>query len=295
MVAYRRDTRRRSLLLLLLVTSLILVTVDSRGNGLIDSLRSAAREIMRPVQNVVDDAFAPVQDFFGGITDYGSLKEENARLKRDLAEAQGKLDRERAVGSEVGELEKLLDLPTIEDASGVAARVIGVAPGNFERTVQINKGTSKGVDVGQPVVGGNGLVGKVTEATPSSATVTLIDSPGFGIGVRLENSKERGLAEGRTGERDMRLNFLSKPNIRICAKQNETAPDQCIKKGEYVFTSATETGVFPPDIPVAKITKIEKKTGDIEPTITLRPLVDLDDLTYLKVLRLPEAPTASTG
>jgi rod shape-determining protein MreC len=294
MVAYRRDTRRRSLLLLLLVTSLILVTVDSRGNGVIDSLRSAAREIIRPVQSVVDGAFAPVQDFFGGITEYGSLKDENARLKRDLAEAQGKLDRERAVGSEVGELEKLLDLPTIEDATGVAARVIGLAPGNFERTVQINKGTSNGVDVGQPVVAGNGLVGKIVEATPSTATVLLIDSPAGGVGVRLENSNTVGLAEGRTGERDMRLNFLSNRRLRVCEK-DDPAPDTCVGKGEYVFTSATEGGAYPPDVPVAKVTKVEKKTGELEPTITLRPLVDLEDLTYLKVLRLREAPTASTG
>jgi rod shape-determining protein MreC len=294
MVAHQRDTRRRSLLLLLLATSLVLVTVDSRGNGLIDSFRGGARDVMSPVQSVVDDAFTPVSDLFGGITDYGSLRDENARLKRDLATAQGKLDRERAVGSEVGELEKLLDLPTIEDASGVAARVIGVSPGNFERTVQINKGTSKGVDVGQPVVAGNGLVGKVTAASSTTATVTLIDSPGFGIGVRLENSKERGLAEGRTGERDMRLNFLSNPSIRTCGK-DETVPETCIGKGEYVFTSAVENGAFPPDIPVAKITDIAKRQGDLEKTITLRPLVELDDLTYLKVLRLPEQSAASTG
>jgi cell shape-determining protein MreC len=45
---------------------------------------------------------------------------------------------------------------------------------------------------------------------------------------------------------------------------------------------------FPPDIPVAKVTKITKKTGELEPTISLAPIVNLDDLTYVKVLRWPE-------
>jgi len=289
MVVQRRDTRQRSVLFLAIFTSLLLVIIDSRGNGIVDTFRGMARDVIAPVQDVVDTAFTPVRDLFGGITDYGSLREENARLKRDLAEAQGKLDRERAVGSQVGELEKLLDLPTIEDATGVAARVIGGAPGNFERTVQINKGSGQGIDVGQPVVAGNGLIGKVTEASRNRATVTLIDSPGFGIGVRLESTQERGIAEGRTGDREMRLNFLSK----ILGKCGENAaPDTCITKGELVFTSAVEDAAFPPDIPVAKVTSVEKKTGELEPTIGLQPLVDLDDLTYLKVLRWPEPITS---
>jgi rod shape-determining protein MreC len=285
MVVYRRDARRRPVLLVVVLLSLVLVTVDSRGNGLIDSLRRTARDALQPVQSVVDSAFSPLRDAGEGITGFGAVKDENAQLKRRLAELEGRLLRERAVGSEVNELGKLLDLPTIQDATGVAARVIGGAPGNFERTVVINKGTSKGVDVGQPVVAGNGLVGKVTEASSTQATVTLLDSPGFGVGVRLENTNERGIAEGRTGEREMRLNFLSKL-LPACGK--DSSPDTCISDGELVFTSAVANAAFPPDIPVAKVTGIQKKTGELESTVSLRPLVNLNDITYVKVLRWPE-------
>jgi rod shape-determining protein MreC len=288
MAVYRRDARRRPVLLIVVLLSLVLVTVDSRGNGLVDSLRRVARDTLQPVQSVVDSAFSPLRDASNGITGYGAVKDENALLKRRLAELQGRLLRERAVGSEVNELGKLLDLPTIQDATGVAARVIGGAPGNFERTVVINKGTSKGVDVGQPVVAGNGLVGKVTEASGTQATVTLLDSPGFGVGVRLENTNERGIAEGRTGEREMRLNFLSK---LLPACEKDSSPDTCISDGELVFTSAVANAAFPPDIPVAKVTGIQKKTGELESTVSLRPLVNLNDITYVKVLRWPE-PTS---
>jgi rod shape-determining protein MreC len=285
MAVYRRDARRRPVLLILVVLALVLVTLDSRGNGLIDSFRRLSRDALAPVQSVVDSAFTPVRNGIDGITGYGSVKDENALLKKRVADLEGRLLRERAVGSEVNELGKLLDLPTIQDATGVAARVISGAPGNFERTVVINKGTAKGVDVGQPVVAGNGLVGKITESASDESTVTLIDSPGFGVGVRLEHSNERGIAEGRTGEREMRLNFLTK----ILAECGENSPvDTCISKGEVVFTSASEAAAFPPDIPVAKVTGITKKIGDLESTVTLRPLVDLNDLAYVKVLRWPE-------
>jgi rod shape-determining protein MreC len=285
MVVYRRDARRRPVLLLVVILSLVLVTLDSRGNGFIDTFRRLSRDALQPVQSVVDSAFSPVRNGLEGITGYGSVKDENALLKKRVAALEGRLLRERAVGSEVNELGKLLDLPTIQDATGVAARVISGAPGNFERTVVINKGVSKGIDVGQPVVAGNGLVGKVTQASANEATVTLIDSPGFGVGVRLENSNERGIAEGRTGERDMRLNFLTKI-LGEC--EENSPPDTCIGKGELVFTSASEAAAFPPDIPVGKVVGISRKTGELESTVTLRPLVDLNDITYVKVLRWPE-------
>ena len=285
MAVYRRDSRRRPVLLIVVFVSLVLVTVDSRGNGFIDSLRRVSRDALQPAQSVVNSAFDPLRNVADGITGYGAVKDENALLKKRVADLQGRLFRKRAVGADVNELGKLLDLPTIQDATGVAARVIGGAPGNFERTVVINKGSSKGVDVGQPVVAGNGLVGKITEASRTQATVTLLDSPGFGVGVRLENTNERGIAEGRTGEREMRLNFLSKL-LPACGKNS--SPDTCITKGELVFTSAVANAAFPPDIPVAKVTGVEKKIGELESTVSLRPLVALNDITYVKVLRWPE-------
>lgn len=285
MVVYRRETRQRPVLLIVAVLSLVLVTLDSRGSGVIDSVREVAREALQPVQSVVDSAFEPVRNAAEGLTEYGSVKEENARLRREIDELRGRLARRRAVGSEVGELEQLLDLPTIEDATGVAARVISGSPGNFERTVVINKGSSDGIEVGQPVVAGNGLVGKVTSTTSSQAAVTLIDSPSFGVGVRLENSNVQGIAEGRTGEREMRLNFLSRV---IGACREGSAPDTCISKDELVFTSAVEDAAFPPDVPVAKVKSVERPPGELEPTVVLEPLADLDNITYVKVLRWPE-------
>lgn len=278
------------MLLAIIISSLLLVTIDSRGNGLIDSFRSGFRDAIAPVRSVVEDVFDPVRNLADGVTDYGEVKDENADLKRRLAKLEGKLSRERAVGSKVGELERLLDLPTAEDATGIAARVVGTAAGNFERTVELNKGTSSGVFVGQPVVAGNGLVGRVTTVSATSATVTLVDAPGFGVGVRLENSNVRGLTEPHTGERDILLKFLDNgPNGNPLSKCEEgSPPDTCITVGEFVYTAAVEDAAFPPDIAVGKVVRFTRDRTDLEATIAVRPVVDLDDLTYVKVLRWPE-------
>lgn len=286
MVTYQRDSRQRSVLFILVFTSLLLITLDSRGNGMVNSFRDVAQNVLAPVRSVVNDAFKPVQDVTGGITHYGAVKDENALLKRKLAALEGQIQRERAVGSQVGELEKLLDLPTIEDATGVASRVVGGSPDNFVRTVEINKGTGSGVFVGQPVVAGNGLVGKITQSSSTLATITLMDDPSIGIGVRLEHSNVRGITEGSAGSRTMRLNFLSQ-NLHAC-RTNATVLSNCVSVGELVFTSSTADAAFPPDIPVAKVVKVTQSNTDLEANIVLQPLVNLDDLTYLKVLRWPE-------
>jgi rod shape-determining protein MreC len=288
MVVYRREGRHRSVLMLIVISSLLLVTIDSRGNSFLDSFRGGVRDAIAPVRNVVEDVFRPVRDLAGGVTDYGTLRDENAALKRKVEKLEGKISRQRAVGSEVGELERLLDLPTAEDATGIAARVVGTAAGNFERTVEINKGTSSGVFVGQPVVAGNGLVGKVTAVSSTLATVTLVDSPQIGVGVRLENSGVRGLTEPHTGERDILLKFLDTPLVKC----TEGVPiESCISENELVFTAAVDDAAFPPDIAVGRVVRVSLRKTDLESTIAIRPVVNLDDITYVKVLRWPEPKT----
>ena len=44
----------------------------------------------------------------------------------------------------------------------------------------------------------------------------------------------------------------------------------------------------PTDIAVARVVRNTKRTADLEATISIAPVVNLDDLTYVKVLRWPE-------
>jgi cell shape-determining protein MreC len=126
------------------------------------------------------------------------------------------------------------------------------------------------------------------------ATVTLIDSPDIGVGVRLENTSVRGLTEPHTGERDILLKFLEAftPTGRQLPKCDETSsPDTCISENELVFTAAVDDAAFPPDIAVGRVVRYSKRDTDLEATISIRPVVNLDDLTYVKVLRWPEPKT----
>jgi rod shape-determining protein MreC len=282
MVVYRRGNRR-SILILLFITSIALITLDVRGSGPITGVRGVAHDLVAPIASVADNVFSPVGDWIGGVTRAGSLRDENSRLKRELEELKGKAAQNRAFESENEELSKLLDLPYTEDSDAIAARVVSGSPGNFEWTVQIDRGTNDGVAEDTAVVTGAGLVGRVVEASGRRATVLLLRDPESGIAVVTESARTSGIAFGRTGESTLDLDFVDS-GVQV-------------DEGELVFTSGRDNSLFPPSIPVARVAKVEKKRGDLEQDIVLRPLVDFDSLEFVKVLRPPtvQSPSPTTA
>jgi rod shape-determining protein MreC len=280
-VAVYRRTNRRSILVLLVLTSVALITLDVRGSGPVDSVRGGAREVLAPVASAADRVFSPVGDWVGGVFRAGSLEDENARLQRELEEARGMAARSRAAESENEQLSELLDLPSIADADAIAARVVSGSPGNFEWTVQIDRGTGDGVAKSMPVVTGAGLVGRVVEASGDRATVLLLRDPNFGVEVVTDNARTTGIAQGRTGDELLRLDFVD-PAIEVA-------------EGELVFTSGRDSSRFPPNVPVARVVSVEKRRGGLRQDILLRPLADLDSLEFVKVLRWPPSGGAEVG
>ena len=96
----------------------------------------------------------------------------------------------------------------------MTARVIGKDPSVWWSTVTINKGSGDGVRVDQPVVTGEGLVGRVTFTTGSTAVVTLVtdhstyvparinEPPGVDGGVAAETGRPDDLLMNYTRRQD---------------------------------------------------------------------------------------------
>ncbi len=190
MAVYRRSRRHRFFLVLLALTSVTVLTLDYRGggDGALESVRGTARDAFAPLQSAAEWAFSPIAGFFGSIGDFGDLRSENARLRRQLDEARAEAIR----GADADrERQGLLQLQGLDYAGGldsVPARVVSNAPTNFQLTVTIDRGTDARIDVGMPVVTSAGLVGRVTEASKVRSTVLLITDPQSNVGVRLANS-----------------------------------------------------------------------------------------------------------
>jgi len=258
---------------LLVVTAITLVTLDIReGNsGPVASVRSWTRDSIAPVQDAVSNATKPVGDWFDGVVNAGDIKRENERLRQDLAESRNDAARGRAAIRENEQLTSLLNLSNVANIPTVAARVVATAVGNFDTSVELDRGTDAGVKVGMPVVVGQGLVGRVIEASTQRSTVLLVTDSGSGVGVRLESSDAVGVAKGKSGSKAMALEFLRS--------------DVDVSKGEIVTTSGIDGARFPPGIPVARVSDVTRIQSDPAPRVALEPLADLSRLEVVKVLQ----------
>jgi rod shape-determining protein MreC len=268
---YRRTSRRRSVLILLVLTAITLITVDARGNngGVTRTVRDSAQDAMAPVQEGVDDILSPVADWFDGVTQSADLKDENRVLRRQLADARGQAAQSSAMRRENQELRNINGLQSTAAIPGVTAQVIAGTPGNFESTITIDKGSDSGITTDMPVVTGDGLVGRVVQASGKRATVLLLTDPDSGVAVRLEKSGGTGVANGRAGTDLLRVDFVN-PRFKV-------------KPGEIASTAAST--VYPPDIPVGTVATVRTSPGAIEQTIQVRPVADVGRATVVRVLK----------
>ena len=179
-----RFTRRRVILLLVL-TSVLLITFNNTSTGLIGNTRTAFGYVFRPFRGATKVITRPIRNAWRGATSYGDLERENLNLRDQLARQIGSSAAAEAFVQEHNELLKLQQLPIGPNISTVTAQVIGTTPRGDQQTVEINQGTRRGVRVGQPVVNGAGLIGKVTEVFPDGAIVRLVTDPQFILSVRV--------------------------------------------------------------------------------------------------------------
>lgn len=273
MAVYRRATRPRFILLLLVLTAITLLTLDQRGtgSGVIENVRSGARDAFAPVSRAADRVFQPVGNFFEGTVHYGDLKAENARLREQNEELRGKaLEAQDAVRGRQALLDQL-DLDFVGDIPRVRARVVSTAASNFELTVEIDRGTGAGVAKGMPVVAGAGLVGRVVDTSRTRATILLLTDTTFSVGVRLSASGDVGVATGKGSRSPLRVDLID--------------PATKVDKDEVVVTSGLQQSVFPPGIPVGTVESAHTPPGGLQQEVVIRPVVDLRRLEFVTVLQ----------
>jgi rod shape-determining protein MreC len=194
MTAPSRGQRRAVILLLLL--SVVLITLDHRGDAF-RGARGAAHSVVDPAQDGVTTLVAPVGRFFGGLGDVAdsgrridTLQKENAELRRQLRESELSVTRS-------DELQKLKLLSGQGGFTVLPATVTGLGPSiGFEWTVTVDAGRRDGVQPDQTVVNADGLVGRVKEVGDGSSTVVLAVDPGSAVGVRVAGGNALGVAAG---------------------------------------------------------------------------------------------------
>ena len=179
---------RKRVILALLLTTALLLTLDLRGNAVIDAGRDGFTQVMRPVETATGVVTNPIERMWKGITEYDDLEQENLALQEQVDRLIGTQAAAEAAVIEGQELQALYSLPSLSGIDTEVARVVGAAANNLDQVIEINKGSSSGIAVGMAVVNQAGLVGKVTQVTRTTARVMLVTDSRYSVAVKVTSS-----------------------------------------------------------------------------------------------------------
>jgi rod shape-determining protein MreC len=276
--------RRRAVLGLLVACSLILLTAyfgESAGGGL-HAMQRGFLEVVSPIQEGASRALKPVRDLFGWFGDTLDAKKERDSLRKQVAQWRAQAianESARRKADDLGRIVKLDGDLSLGEMGPVTARVTGRSPTVWYSTITINKGSSDGVRPYQPVVTGDGLVGTVSlNVAGHSAIVQLITDSKSGVAAATSDSGVTGIVQPAVGAPDdLRLEFIRHADR--------------VKKGENLVTAGTSTGrlpsLFPPNIPIGRVTKVDQDEVDLYQRVHLRPFASLRRLNFVQVLTKP--------
>ena len=224
---------------------------ESASGGL-HAVQRGFMEALAPLQEGASRALKPARDFGGWFGDVFDAKSDNKKLQGRERAAEGGACR---VADGAARGERVRALVGLNRSDGfpdgyrrVAARVIGRSPTVWYSTITINQGSSDGVRNDQPVVTGDGLVGKVSAVSSNAAQVTLITDHTSGVSGEVVPDGANGLVKARVGDpSDLLLDFVQK--------------GRPVAKGATVVTAGWRSSrlesLFPRAIPIGKVTHVD--------------------------------------
>lgn len=221
-----------------LLLSMMLIVLSIIGT--LAPAESVARVPLTFLQNIFGSISTTINSTGAELAEVRSLRQRNQELEESLALFQAEVAESREIKSDYERLAALVNYVafTRDDWQYVAADVIGRDSSPAVRVIHLNKGTRDNVEVGDPVVTDQGLVGRVTKVSATGCEVLLIIDQASAVEVRLQSTRDLGLVQG-TLSGDVVLSFVD--------------ADAQIIPNDLVLTSGA-TQRFPPDIIVGQIT-----------------------------------------
>ena len=266
---FRQGPSSLTKLALFSALAVFLMAADSRWR-LTQPLRAAVVTGLLPVQGAVQ---VPVDLMHNGLNYLQGIKAaqgaENA-ARGQLARQAERASRVDVLAAENARLRDLLGLQPALQVKSMAAEMLYEAADPYSRKIFINRGARQGVVAGSPVVNEAGVLGQVTEVYPLSALVTLLVDRDAAIPVLNTRNQQRGAAfGGAEGGSAMELRFM--------------AGNADVQVGDMMTTSGVD-GVYPAGLPVAKVTRVDRRADAGFARIVLTPAAGTGPVRHLLVL-----------
>jgi len=263
--------------LLLLSVALLTAYFRESDSGVAHSVQGAVLTVVSPLQSGTATATKPFRDAWNWVGDLFSAKSENRSLKKEVEQLRAGLAEELTTQAENDQLRAMVqfqkDHVFPKGVTLVTARVVARSTSAWYSTATINAGSSDGVAVYDPVVNGQGLVGRVTKVTANAAQVMLVTDQQSAVDAMIEPGDATGNAQGiATGSvtGDVTLDYVDK--------------NEKVQVGQDVVTSGRNGSIFERGIPIGQVESVGSQEVEVYQSIAVKPFVDFRKLDLVQVI-----------
>jgi rod shape-determining protein MreC len=273
------DVRLRAgyLFLAVVIAHIVLISAQVNAKTGVPILETVTFGAFAEVQRATSAVLNGFRGAWSGYIALRHVSSENEALRRDLANAQVEVQRQRALADRTRSLETILGLSNSIELQTSAAQIIGAAASPDFRTVTIDKGSVHQLRADMAVLAPTGVVGRVVIAGPRASRVQLLVDRNAAAGALIERSRAQGVVVG-AGDDRLRLDYVS-----------ET---QDVAVGDTVVTSGID-GIYPKGFVIGRVESVDKN-GVAYRSIGIRPAVDFSTLEDVLVVLTP-SPAQRAG
>ena len=235
------------------------------------ALRALLIGLFSPIQRGADGTLSAVSSLWYGYVDLRGVREENSRLKEDVARLEQALWMERDVVASYRRLSSVVELAERIPGDPIVAEVVGLDASAWFRTVTVNRGTAHGVALNAPVIAAGGLVGRVISVGSDVAQIQLLTDRDCSVGALLARTRARGVVGG-SGEQasptGLTLNYVS--NLEE------------VVEGDLLVTSGMD-GIYPKGIAIGRVASV-RNGPRLFKLVTVEPAANLERLEEVFIL-----------
>lgn len=235
------------------------------------ALRAFVLLVFSPLQHGADAAVGGIRDGWNSYVDLRGVHEENRRLREEVARLEQALWLERDLVASYRRLSGVLELAERLPYDPVVAEVIGLDASAWFRTITVNQGANRGVELNAPVVAAGGLVGRVISVGPTVAQIQLLTDRDCSVAALLTRTRIRGMVTG-SGEQasptGLSLEYVS--NL------------EDVEEGDPIVTSGID-GIYYKGIAIGRVASV-RNGPRLFKLITVEPAANLDRLEEVFIL-----------
>ena len=266
----------------LMLGVLVSIRLTGLGSHFPNPVGGVLKSALSQVEGVLLQLGNSIRNNTRAIWSFRAVEQENEALRKKVDQLTGdniQLKEQVLAAMRYTALEKNFNSSSLAKYSKVGATIINRNSNAWYQTLTLNRGSSDGVEVNNPIIAELGLVGKVISVTPKTSEVLLIlDGEGQVSGVirGADGSATFGIVMG-TYKRGSRLE--AEGNLQMAFKRDDN-----VNVGDLVLTAGVG-GVYPKDIPIGKVKQIQLDSSGLLKTAYIEPLVDFDSLEEVYIVK----------